>query len=129
MANKQRATKRINILIVDDDEAVLNFFKRLLKEDVYNVTTADTGQGALDEIGRGDFDLVFLDIVLRDINGIEVCSKIREIKPDLDIILITGYPEKEKDTEHLDIKGCFFKPFGIDKIFSEIDRIKHLKGL
>ncbi len=126
-----RATKAIKVLVVDDDEVVLNFFKRLLKEEIYDVTGVNTGKDALEEIKKKDFDLAFLDMMLGDIKGIELCEQIGKIKPHLSIVLITGYIEKceKTDFSHLNIKGCLYKPFEIQKIYDEIDEIKRLKGL
>lgn len=127
---EDRSCQKIKILVVDDDVAVLNFFKRLLKDDVFELTAVSEGMDALRQTEHNDFDLAFIDIVLKDINGIELCAKIKEKKPDLGVILITGYPEREEEAvTRLGIQGIFWKPFGIDKIFSEIDKIKRVKGL
>lgn len=121
----------INILVADDEDVVLNFFKRLLKGEAYNVTTVKTGKEALEIIQGKDFDLVFLDMMLEDIKGIELCAEIEKIKPDLSIILITGYVEERQQTapEELNIKGYLYKPFEIKKIYEEVNKIKRLKGL
>lgn len=128
MDNQKRAIK---ILVADDDDVVLNFFKRLLTDKIYDVITVKTGKDALEKIKEKDFDLAFLDIVLGDIKGIELCAEIEKIRPGLAIILITGYVEKREETEpaHLNIKGCLYKPFEIKKIYEEIEKIKRLKGL
>jgi len=121
----------INILVIDDEQVILDYFKRLLKGDLYNVTAVKTDSEALAIIKQKDFDLVFLDIILGDIDGIGLYLKIRKEKPDLNVILITGYPEKAKEASDLlsDIKGCLFKPLEIDKIFAEINKIRESKNL
>ena len=126
----QTATKDvINILIIDDDKDVLNFFKRFLRDKIYNITTVDNGKDALPIVKKREFDLVFLDIVLSDTSGLDLYSKIRELKPALDVILITGYTDKIKDMEQMDVKACLTKPFELDKILTEIDKIKVSRGL
>jgi len=119
----------INILVIDDEQLILDYFKRLLKGDLYNVATANNCSDALANIRERDFDLVFLDIVLGDIDGIGLYLKIRKERPNLNVILITGYPDKVKEASDLliDIKGCLFKPLEIDKIFAEINKIKESK--
>lgn len=121
----------VNILVIDDEQVILEYFKRLLKDDLYNVTTVKTSSDALAIIRQKDFDLVFLDIILGDIDGIGLYLKIRKEKPDLGVILITGYPEKVKEASDLliDIKGCLFKPLEIDKIFAELDKLRKSKDL
>jgi len=121
----------INILVIDDEQVILDYFKRLLKDDLYNVTTAKTDSEALAIIKQKDFDLVFLDIILGDIDGIGLYLKIRKERPNLNVILITGYPDKVKEASDLliDIKGCLFKPLEIDKIFTELDKVRKSKKL
>ena len=51
-----------------------------------------------------------------------------ELKQGMDVVIITGHPEKA-DQVQASVSGCLYKPFEIDKIFSEIDRVKKLKGL
>lgn len=127
---EKQPQKAIRILIVDDDYAILDFFKRLLKDKAYEVAAVNSGKTALEIINKKDFDLVFLDIVISDIGGIELYSKIKAARPNLDIVFITGFYEKVKEKiEGLDIRCCLTKPFEIDRIFSEINRIKNLKGL
>ena len=66
------------ILIVDDNPSNLNLLETLLQSDGHQLTTAQTGQGALDLVARAPlFDLVLLDVVLPDINGLEVCRRLK----------------------------------------------------
>ncbi|MFA5356412.1 MAG: response regulator [Candidatus Omnitrophota bacterium] len=78
----------INILIVESDEPVSNFFSKLLQD--YNVMISETGEGALKLVTERNFDLILSDISLRDMSGVELYSKIRDIKPEARIILLTG---------------------------------------
>jgi DNA-binding NtrC family response regulator len=126
---KKRPGERLSILVVDDDEVILNFFNRLLDSNIYDVTTVKTGREALANIKQRDFDLTFLDIILKDINGLDLYAKIQEIKPKLNIVFITGSPEAKDKIEHLYIRRCLYKPFEIDKIFTEIDRVRKSKGI
>ncbi len=119
--------KSLNILVIDDDKNILAFFKTLLKDKTYTIATAASVEEAQEKIGKENFDLVFLDVVLNDKNGIDFYLEIKKIKPDLDIILMTGYPEKTLGLEQLDIKKCLYKPFDINKIFSEIGRSRDSK--
>lgn len=116
----------LRLLVVDDEEVVLNFFKRLLKD--CEITTASSGADALAIAQEKDFDLLFLDILLDDMNGIELYEKIKKVQPGIEAILITGDPA-QAHIEGLDIKGCFYKPFEINQILAEIAKVKCLKGL
>jgi two-component system, NtrC family, response regulator HydG len=123
--------RSLKILVVDDEVVVLHFFKNLLKDDIYEVVAVETGTEALKNIMAKNFDLVFLDTVLKDMEGMELYLRIQEIRPKLPIVLITGYIEKCEEIKqlNLNIRGCLYKPFEINKIYEEIDRVRHLKGL
>ncbi len=124
---KEKRDNKISIMVIDDAPEILDFFKRLLKDDIYEVNVFSSTDLALGELKKRDFDLIFLDIFLGDANGLEFYSEIRNIRPNAQIVFITGYFEKIKDDiNKLDVRGCLMKPFEIDKIFSEIDKIKNI---
>lgn len=66
-----------NILVVDDEESITNLLELYLKNENYNVYKFYTGQDALDALGKINFDLAILDIMLPDIDGFTICKKIR----------------------------------------------------
>jgi two-component system response regulator HydG len=122
--------KEIKILVVDDEKEILNFFLRLLKNDNIAITAVETGREAFETIQKSLFDLVFLDVVLKDMSGMELHSKIKASRPELDIIMMTGYSGKlEQEAQNKDIKGCLYKPFETDKIFAEIEKVKKSRNL
>ena len=69
-----------NILIVDDDPDILEFVKYNLEKEEFRVDMARTGQEALDKVKSFNPDLILLDVMLPDIDGVETCMKIRENK-------------------------------------------------
>ncbi len=125
LASTSLAKKQMRILVVDDDRIVLNFFKRLLKK--HDIVVLETAKEALDAIGKEEFDLIFVDILLKDMNGTKLSSEILKIRPKSEIILITGDQGQEEGTKELNILGCFWKPFEIEKILIEVDLIKKQK--
>lgn len=127
-ASKKEEKKRLSLLVVDDDKNILIFFESLFREKGYVITAVGSGKEAMELINNRPFDLVFLDIVLKDTNGVELCSEIRKIRPSQEVLLMTGYSQTTLDLENLNVQGCLFKPFEIDKIFSEVDKIKIAKG-
>ena len=80
---------RFAILVVDDDPDILTILRDNLKLDGYEVTTAENGRGALELFGRSTFDLVLLDLMLPDMDGVQVCRSLRAVtnKP---ILLLTA---------------------------------------
>lgn len=127
--SRKKEKERLSFLVVDDDKNILNFFKALFREKGYVIIAVGSGKEAMELINNRPFDLVFLDIVLKDTNGIELCAEIKKIRPSQEVLLMTGYSQKTLDLENLNMQGCLFKPFEIEKIFSEVDKIKAAKGL
>ncbi len=83
------------VLIVDDEELIRITIKKILKEENYNVDTAEKGQVAIKKFLENSYDLVLLDINLPDINGLEVLKELKKIDPDILVIIITGYASIE----------------------------------
>lgn len=79
------------ILVVDDEEGVLELFRRILKKEEYTVLTANNGKQALELVDRKGPDLVILDLKLSDMNGIEILRQIKRINENIEVIIITGY--------------------------------------
>jgi CheY-like chemotaxis protein len=103
-----------NILVVDDDVNLAGTFKLILQSVGFHVDTASTGLQALYKVNRTEFDLVILDMNLPDMLGDEVAEKIKEIREETNIIMITGYSSfkdgLEKEKGGLDIKEVLMKP-------------------
>lgn len=87
--NKTMNERMHNILVVDDDPDILTILKDNLELDGYMVYTATLGNDALSLVDETTPDLVVLDLMLPDLDGIQVCRKIRE-KHDLPIVLLTA---------------------------------------
>ncbi|MEW6108341.1 MAG: response regulator [Nitrospirota bacterium] len=85
----------MKILIVDDDQNILRLYKEELEEEGYNVVTASNGQEAMDMFEKEDPDLVTLDILLPDIDGIKLLRQIKEKKPRLPVIMSTAYDYRD----------------------------------
>lgn len=84
------------ILIVDDDNTVRDFLRRyLVQKGFTQVIAVGSGEEALNQMAGADIKLVFLDVKMPDLNGIEVLRRIKKIKKDVGVIMITGYPEEE----------------------------------
>jgi len=104
------------ILIVDDDESVNNFLMKFLQRKGYvAIHSVGTGKEALEVIKKEDIKLVLLDIKLPDINGIEILRKIKEVKKDTNVVMITGFPEEATAKEALKLGAYDYimKPFDL----------------
>ena len=78
------------ILIVDDEEIVLRSCLRILRGDEYEIDTASDGLAALGLVNENAYDVLILDIKMPRMDGIEVLRRVKEVHPDIDVIMITG---------------------------------------
>ena len=85
----------MKILIVDDDQNILRLYKEELEDEGYNIVTASNGQEAIERFEAEDPDLVTLDILLPDIDGIKLLRQMKEKKPRLPIIMSTAYDYRD----------------------------------
>ncbi len=83
--------KKHTILVVDDEEAVLRLFQRILKKKEYAVLMANKGKTALEQVERKRPNLVILDLKMPGMNGIEILRRIKRIDENIEVIIITGY--------------------------------------
>jgi len=101
-----------HVLVIDDDAVVGRSFDRVLSGKGYDVDTALTGEEGLRDIDARDYDLVFTDIKMPGIDGLEVAERIREKCPWTPVVVITGYgtDENEAKASVLGVKGFVRKP-------------------
>jgi DNA-binding response OmpR family regulator len=85
----------MKILIVDDDQNILRLYKEELEDEGYTIVTASNGQEAIERFEKEDPDLVTLDILLPDIDGIKLLRQMKEKKPRLPIIMSTAYDYRD----------------------------------
>ena len=83
------------ILVVDDDAHILKLYQVELEEEGHEVVTAGTGKEAIETFEKEDFDLVTLDILMPDIDGISLLRRMKELKPRLPIIMSTAYDYRD----------------------------------
>lgn len=104
------------ILIVDDDKSVRGFLELFLKTKGHtNVITAENGEDAVKMVEKEDIKLILLDVMLPGINGIEVLRKVKSINKDINVIMITGYPDESKAKEAVKegVYDYIIKPFDL----------------
>ena len=82
------------ILIVDDEKIFLMAAKRELEQAGFDVTTALSGKEAVKIVETESFDIVFTDLAMPEMNGIEVCTQIKKLSPQTKVVLLSGEPEE-----------------------------------
>lgn len=113
------------IMVVDDEKDILYLVKIMLKEDEYELILCSGGNIALEKLREEKPDLIFLDIMMPDMTGMEVCRKIKE-NPELKeipVIMLTVLDKKEKKIEAFYEYGCdgyITKPFSKEDLISVI---------
>jgi DNA-binding NtrC family response regulator len=118
----RKQAKKPSVLVIDDDEDIRKVLSEILKDKGYSVDTAETGRQALRKTEKKFYNLALIDIRLPDIEGIELLIKIKETKPKMRKIIITGYPTLKNAVEALN-KGAdayIMKPLNIDKVLATI---------
>lgn len=107
-----------NILIVDDEEFIQLNLKNILSGENFNIFVESGGQSALDRIENTKIDLAFLDLNLPDINGLEVLKKIKELQPEVMVIIMTGFASVESAVDAIKLGAYDYikKPFKADAI-------------
>lgn len=85
----------MKILIVDDDLHIQRLYQEELREEGYNVVIARTGKEALDLFEKENPDIVTLDILMPDIDGISLLRKMKEQRPKIPIIMSTAYDYRD----------------------------------
>jgi len=83
------------LLIVDDELTVRDSLGKWFREEGYEIGTAESAGGALTRMAEGHWDLALLDIKMRGTDGIELQRRLRELDPDLIVIMMTGYASVE----------------------------------
>ncbi|HEX9166965.1 MAG TPA: response regulator [Gemmatimonadales bacterium] len=79
------------ILCVDDEPVILDSFRKILVLDGYSVDTVQSGQEALGLVQSHHYDFVFTDLKMPAMDGVEVVKAVKHMRPDIDVVVITGY--------------------------------------
>jgi YesN/AraC family two-component response regulator len=112
-----------HILVMEDELSVAKGLEMILNEEGYTVALADTGKLAMEAFKQKRFDLLVADLRLPDIDGMEVIKKVKEEKPETEVIVITGYGTTATAVTamKLGVHDFLPKPFTEDQIKTAID--------
>lgn len=115
---------KAKILAVDDEAIVLDSFRKILVMGGYSIDTVEKGQEALGLIQKRDYDFVFVDLKMPEMDGIEVTKAVKHLRPDIDVIVITGYASVESAVETMKHGAVDYvqKPFTEDELLDFVDK-------
>ena len=115
---------KIRVLLVDDEEEFVETLAQRLEVREFDVTTALNGADALERIGDKEIDLVILDLQMPGEDGIAVLRKIKELKPLIEVIMLTGHATVETAIEGMKLGAFDFliKPTETEELVEKINR-------
>jgi DNA-binding NtrC family response regulator len=116
-------SKRATILVVDDELGVRESFKMVLKDN-YSVLSASTGNEAIELFGKSSPDLILLDILLPDADGLALLEKLKSTDPNIEIIMVTAVREIQSAVKAIKLGAYEYiiKPFVVEDVMNIIER-------
>ena len=117
------AEKRATVLVVDDEHGVRQSFYMVLKDE-FTVLLAGSGNEAIDIFSKNAVDLILLDILLPDIDGIDLLERLKEMDPNTEIIMVTAVKEIQTAVKAIKLGAYEYiiKPFVVDEVITVIHR-------
>lgn len=113
------------ILLVDDEEGIQLLYREEFEEEGFEVISAYNGDEALEKFSNESLDLVILDINMPGMSGIEVLRRMKEINPDLPVILSSAYQEYKQDFSTWASEDYIVKSANMEELKNAVR--KHLK--
>jgi PAS domain S-box-containing protein len=107
-----------SILVVDDEESILDMLRQYLSDRGFDVTTAPTGEHALDRLEHNVFDVALIDLKLPDVSGLDIIARFNARHPSMKCIIMTAFATLESTIEalRLNVYDYIEKPFDLVKI-------------
>src|SRR5512146_890772 len=106
------------LLIVDDERIALRNLEHVMKKEGYSVTATQSGPNALKILEEQQFDVVLTDLRMEKVDGMQILQKTRELYPDTEVVMITGFATLDSAVETMK-HGAFYyiaKPFKLDEV-------------
>jgi len=112
----------VRVLLVEDERKVASFIARSLRENLYSVDLAETGEKALELVNTANYDLVLLDVRLPKLSGIDVCREIREAGIETPVLMLTARSLVEQRVGGLDAGADDYltKPFALAELHARV---------
>jgi DNA-binding NtrC family response regulator len=110
--------KRARILIVEDELIARENLDHVLRKEGYDTVAVESGREAFQELEKGEFDLVMTDLRMQQVDGLQVLEHTKELFPDTEVIMITGYATVTSAVEAMQ-KGAYHylpKPYKIEEV-------------
>ncbi|MBS3742181.1 MAG: response regulator [Candidatus Cloacimonetes bacterium] len=122
---------KLKLLIVDDSDDYRENIKEILEIKNYNVVTAPDGETAIGKVKNEDIDLVLMDVKMPVMSGLEAYKKIKKLKPQLPVIMISAFAVEDliKKSLKRGAYGYISKPIDFEKLFNMINNATEMGGI
>lgn len=116
----------LRVFIVDDDRDLAESLADLLEERGHRVELAFNGEQGIEKFRAQEFDIVFMDVKMPGMSGVETFFAFRKMKPDARVVMMTGYSVEQLLQDAIDngALGVLHKPFAVDEILAMLDTVK-----
>ena len=115
------------LLIIDDERVALRNLEHVMKKEGYEVTGTQSGQNAVKILEEQNFDVVLTDLRMEKVDGVQILKRCRELHPDTEVVMITGFATLESAVEAMK-NGAFYyiaKPYKLDEVRKVIKEAVH----
>jgi two-component system response regulator HydG len=121
--------EKASILIVDDNPSMTRTTVLILRRKGYAVTTAKDGPQAIEKVKERPFDMILMDIKMPLMNGVEAHERIKHIRPEAVVVMMTAYAVEELVQQALEegAYGIIYKPLDIEKVVALIEEVREAK--
>ena len=115
----------VNVLVVEDDDTVANVVVGYMRRGGHETTRVADGRKALESVAAGAPDLIILDLMLPEVDGLEVCRQVRQTLPDLPIVMLTALSEPDDRIAGLELGADDYitKPFSPRELALRVESI------
>ncbi|HSB73186.1 MAG TPA: sigma-54 dependent transcriptional regulator [Candidatus Methylomirabilis sp.] len=131
MGQDQQRAGTVRVLVVDDERPTRLLMERELPRSGCDVTTAESGEQALEQVRGQEFDVVLLDLMMPGIGGMETLRRIRESEVSAEVVILTGHPDVNTAIEAMKLGAYDYltKPFRLAEVEAVVRRAAERKRL
>ena len=131
MGRDQERGGSIRVLVVDDERPTRTLMEKELPRTGYVVTTAETGEEALEKVRTQDFDVILLDLKMPGIGGMEALRRVRDSGASGEVVILTGHPDVDTAIEAMKLGAYDYltKPFKLSELEEVLRRAAERKRL
>jgi DNA-binding NtrC family response regulator len=119
------------LLLIDDEQEFTDALRKRFEARGMNVETASSGEEALAKIESMDFDAVLLDLAMPGWDGVETLKHLKKLRPDIQVVLLTGHATIEKSVEAMKLGALDFveKPIKFQQLLEKIEEASAKKAV